>query len=558
MYFIESGLTSGTYWSVTMTAGGVPSTKSSSSSEILFYAAENTKYSYTVSTVFGTVPSPSSGTLNIGTQGWTVDVTYSPAYKVTFAQNSSSALPTETEWTAKLGSSSYSTTGTSIAVGVSDGTFSYSIGRLSQYSPIPASGSVMVNGNSMQIEVYFINNTTTISSIKKLVNYFDPNWNYSSINLASFTYTANNVTHYYNDSAKGTAVLNNTGYSFTFMQAELNSTRISRMYSTVDMVNTTRVSQNSTSSDQTWTNTTTLNGTYNSVSDCISQSLAESKGNDYANKSLEIQYYNSSDSPSTATSYYNSSKEYISNTTRTTLGAGDANLNINVSTPTAAIGGNFTVQDPNGSINLSNVTLSGYVMNGSSRMGYSLFVENGEGILYLNGDPTNFTIDPQSFSESSWWGWAWLYVGYFYYFQPIPSWEIWILSLITGFTVTAAVAALTDGLGFLMVTSSSFIAGTLTSEITQADGVYFNAHENSNGYWIEYASAAASLTWWGDVGLYGEVGMYSNQHYSNGQWQGTPWEYYPMINLYSLSAAIWLESPHQSIWPSYPYSPPWP
>ena len=541
-----------------MTAGGVPSTKSSSSSEILFYAAENTKYSYTVSTVFGTVPSPSSGTLNIGTQGWTVDVTYSPAYKVTFAQNSSSALPTETEWTAKLGSSSYSTTGTSIAVGVSDGTFSYSIGRLSQYSPIPASGSVMVNGNSMQIEVYFINNTTTISSIKKLVNYFDPNWNYSSINLASFTYTANNVTHYYNDSAKGTAVLNNTGYSFTFMQAELNSTRISRMYSTVDMVNTTRVSQNSTSSDQTWTNTTTLNGTYNSVSDCISQSLAESKGNDYANKSLEIQYYNSSDSPSTATSYYNSSKEYISNTTRTTLGAGDANLNINVSTPTAAIGGNFTVQDPNGSINLSNVTLSGYVMNGSSRMGYSLFVENGEGILYLNGDPTNFTIDPQSFSESSWWGWAWLYVGYFYYFQPIPSWEIWILSLITGFTVTAAVAALTDGLGFLMVTSSSFIAGTLTSEITQADGVYFNAHENSNGYWIEYASAAASLTWWGDVGLYGEVGMYSNQHYSNGQWQGTPWEYYPMINLYSLNAAIWLESPHQSIWPSYPYSPPWP
>ena len=154
--FAETGLTSGTSWSVTMTpSGGFPSTKSSTTWEIQFDAAENTKYTYSVSTVFGTTPSPSSGTLNIGTQGETVDVTYSPAYEVTFAQNSSSALPTGTQWTAKLGSSSYSATGTSISVGVSDGTFSYTINGHTDYTQTPASGSVNISGASQTIVVTF-------------------------------------------------------------------------------------------------------------------------------------------------------------------------------------------------------------------------------------------------------------------------------------------------------------------------------------------------------------------------------------------------------------------
>ena len=154
--FAETGLTSGTSWSVTMTpSGGFPSTKSSTTWEIQFDAAENTKYTYSVSTVFGTTPSPSSGTLNIGTQGETVDVTYTPAYTVTFSENSTYQLPSGTQWSAKLGSSTYSTTGTSISVGVSDGTYSYTVGSHIDFTQTPSSGNVTVNGTSETINVNF-------------------------------------------------------------------------------------------------------------------------------------------------------------------------------------------------------------------------------------------------------------------------------------------------------------------------------------------------------------------------------------------------------------------
>ncbi len=102
------------------------------------------------------MPSPSSGTLNIGTQGEVVQVTYSPAYTVTFSENAYAELPSGTQWSAKLGSSStYSTTGTGISVGVSDGTFSYTINGHKNYTQTPSSGSVTINGGSKTIQVSF-------------------------------------------------------------------------------------------------------------------------------------------------------------------------------------------------------------------------------------------------------------------------------------------------------------------------------------------------------------------------------------------------------------------
>ena len=549
--FAETGLTSGTTWSVTMTpSGGFPSTKSSTTWEIQFDAAENTKYTYSVSTVFGTTPSPSSGTLNIGTQGETVDATYSPAYEVTFAQNSSSALPTGTQWTARLGSSSYSATGTSISVGVSDGTFSYSVGRLSQYSPIPASGSAIVSGNSMQIEVYFINNTTTISSIKKLVNYFDPNWNYSSIDLAGFTYTADNVSGYYNDSACGALVLNNTTYSFTFWQTDLNSTTTSTGNSTINLTNSTYVARNGSNYDESWTNTTTLNDTYRQFANLITQTSTKSSGSDYANRTLEMQYYNSDANPTNATSYDNSTISEFSNATYLTLSNGDENVTFNASSNNRTASGFVLLGDPNQTLVAINGNITGYMMNGSSREYFTAVIKNGNGTISLDSDPINFTLDPVYTKKYYWWGFAEMVSSVGYVPYAISS----IGSLITFLSTMVA----SFGLAYLAYMAVVGLASSIAFPVLLAVAGWYlydmGNYQNSNGNIGLYIEGGFTFSWFAGINwLYMETGFYSDQYKMwNGQEYYVPggaFEYFPFYNIYEGILAEWFESPHLSIWP---------
>ena len=349
--FIESGLTSGTSWSVTLTHSGTHSTLSSTSSDIIFNAAQSTQYSYSVSTVFGTTPSPSSGSLDSG-YGVTVDVTYNPAYTVEFAENTSAEVPSGTQWSAKIGSSTYITTGMTIKVGVSDGTLTYTIDKLSQFSPIPASGSLTINGNSVVLEIYFINNSTALGSIKKLVNYFNPNWNYSSIDLTGFTSLVDNATGYINDSADGQIVLNNTTYSFTFLQSEINTSAESNDFSTIDLVNSTVSYFNTTNYNERWSNTSTLNETYTGSSENINQSLTRLRSADYANTSVEVQQYKSNSSPTTSTLYTNSTEVYSLYSNVTNVATGEENVSLHTLDPNYTSTGYYLFSDPNNSVRI--------------------------------------------------------------------------------------------------------------------------------------------------------------------------------------------------------------
>ena len=547
--FLESGLTSGTSWSVTLTYSSTHSTLSSTASDIIFNAVKDTQYSYSVSTVFGTIPSPSSGSLNSGS-GVTVDVAYSPAYEVTFAQNSSSALPTGTQWTARLGSSSYSATGTSISVGVSDGTFSYSVGRLSQYSPIPASGSAIVSGTSVQIEVYFINNTTTISSIKKLVNYFDPNWNYSSIDLAGFTYTADNVAGYYNDSACGALVLNNTTYSFTFWQTDLNSTTTSTGNSTINLTNSTYVARNGSNHDESWTNTTTLNDTYRQFANLITQTSTKSSGSDYANRTLDMQYYNSDANPTNATSYDNSTTAEFSNATYLTLSNGDENATFNASSNNRTASGFVLLGDPNQTLVAINGNITGYMMNGSSREYFTAVIKNGNGTISLNSDPINFTLDPVYTKKYYWWGFAEMVSSVGYAPYAISS----IGSLITFLSTMVA----SFGLAYLAYMAVVSLASSIAFPVLLAVAGWYlydmGNYQNSNGNIGLYIEGGFTFSWFAGINwLYMETGFYSDQYKMwNGQEYHVPggvFEYFPFYNIYEGILAEWFESPHLSIWP---------
>lgn len=531
--FIESGLTSGTSWSVTVGTGS----KSSTSSDIIFNVAENTKYSYSVSTVFGTTPSPSSGTFNSG-YGVTVDVTYSPAYSVKFAENTSAELPTGTQWSAKLGSSSYSTTGTSMSIGVSDGTFSYSIGRLNQYSPIPASGSVTVNGKSVELEVYFVNNSTTVSSIKRLVNYFNPNWNYSSVDLARFTYTANNVSGYYNDSASGTLVLNNTTYSFTFWQTDLNATTTSSGYSTINLTNGTYVAHNGSNYDESWINTTTLNNTLQKKWENVSQNLDAYWSNDSANRSIYIQHsIEQNNIFNNTTSYDNSSTKHDFSAAYDNLGTGTENVSFNVSDPIITLGGYYLYSGPNENLNVTEGQITGFVMNGSSKENFSIEIKNGNGTLNLQGDPVNFTVDPQVYSKYYWWGVASIYVQKLYFYGEIPSWEMDLLS--------AEVGALV-GLIFAPIPPLAVFLGIWAAFATGQELYFYNSHPSTSGSntFILYGIGGVSASWLYGIGVYAEIGMYSNQYYL------------ASFNNYLFNFAMYDTALiHQNVWPKA--GPPW-
>ncbi len=140
--FVESGLLSGTNWSLTL--GG--QTKSSSSTSITF-SEPNGVYSYSVGTVPGYSSSPSSGTVTVNGANIEEGITFTeipPAtYPVTFTE---SGLPPGTSWSVTLSGNTQSSNTSLITFKEPAGTYSYSVGSVSGYSASPSSGTLTVSG----------------------------------------------------------------------------------------------------------------------------------------------------------------------------------------------------------------------------------------------------------------------------------------------------------------------------------------------------------------------------------------------------------------------------
>ena len=124
--FTESGLPSGTSWSVTFNG----STLSSTTDTISITAANGT-YSYSVGSVLGYTVSPSSGSITVNGKNVSKSITFTPKpvskYTVTFTE---SGLPTSTTWYVNITGmiSSGPITGSTYSVSLSNGTYSYTIG----------------------------------------------------------------------------------------------------------------------------------------------------------------------------------------------------------------------------------------------------------------------------------------------------------------------------------------------------------------------------------------------------------------------------------------------
>ncbi len=145
--FEESGLPSGTSWSVTFSGN----TSSSMGSSINFTAASGVTYNYTVGPVTGYVASPSSGSVNLTGSNLTVAIqwTRSP-FSITFAAN---GLPTGTNWSVTLNGTVRSSTGTTIVFAERSGQYAFTVGKVVGFTATPAVGSVRVDNSSVFLTI---------------------------------------------------------------------------------------------------------------------------------------------------------------------------------------------------------------------------------------------------------------------------------------------------------------------------------------------------------------------------------------------------------------------
>ena len=163
VHFQESGLASGTSWSVTYHSvlngyTGANTTSSSTNSFVnVTMAIGNTIY-YWISDSAGLTPSPSEGIINL-VGNMTVSVTFpTPAptsFSITFIP---SGIPSGVTWGVTLqGETLYDTNlngqNPDIIFNEPDGTYSYSIYVPSPYTASPGSGTVQVSGSSLSVTI---------------------------------------------------------------------------------------------------------------------------------------------------------------------------------------------------------------------------------------------------------------------------------------------------------------------------------------------------------------------------------------------------------------------
>jgi len=160
--FTESGLPSGTLWSVTLNG----TTKSSTTNTITF-SVPNGTYSYSIGSVNGYTTSPSSGTITVNGANVNIAVIFTPVpvktYTVTFTEN---GLQSGTMWYVNLSNGqSFSSTTNTITFNEPNGTYSYSIATVSGYTASPSSGTITVNGKNVNQAITFASVTTSLYTI---------------------------------------------------------------------------------------------------------------------------------------------------------------------------------------------------------------------------------------------------------------------------------------------------------------------------------------------------------------------------------------------------------
>ncbi len=149
--FTESGLPSGTSWSVTISGSTVSSTTTS-----LIFSKSNGTYSYTVGPVAGYKATPSTGSVTVSGAAASQSIAFTAlppgSYTVTFTE---SGLPVGTSWSVTFNGTAGSSATSTIAFTIGNGSWPFTVDSVTGYSANPASGSIAVSGTAASQGVTF-------------------------------------------------------------------------------------------------------------------------------------------------------------------------------------------------------------------------------------------------------------------------------------------------------------------------------------------------------------------------------------------------------------------
>ncbi len=239
--FHESGLASGTTWSVTCNG----QTLSSSGADVTFSLASGS-YSYSVSSVSGYSSSPASGTVTVSNADQTVTITFSSSSSSNhFVIFHESGLASGITWSVTCNGQSLSSSGTDISFSLASGSYSYSVGSVSGYSVSPSSGTVTVGSADQTMTLTF----SSSSSSNHAVVFHESGlasgttWSVTcngqtlsssgadvtfSLASGSYSYSVSSVSGYSSSPASGTVTVSNADQTITvtFTATSTNGARI--------------------------------------------------------------------------------------------------------------------------------------------------------------------------------------------------------------------------------------------------------------------------------------------------------------------------------------------
>jgi YVTN family beta-propeller protein len=149
--FTETGLATGTNWTVTLNS--VP--KSSTTTTVVFTEPDGT-YPYTVTSMSADTPTPSSGSVPVSGAPVGLTITFTApgaqTYAVTFTET---GLPAGSSWQVTLNGQTQTSTTTGTTFTRADGTYAYSTLSPESYAPVPASGNVTVSGQAVTTPIVY-------------------------------------------------------------------------------------------------------------------------------------------------------------------------------------------------------------------------------------------------------------------------------------------------------------------------------------------------------------------------------------------------------------------
>jgi YVTN family beta-propeller protein len=150
--FVESGLPSGTNWSVTLDG-----TKWATALFVIMFSEPNGAYPYTVGLVTGYASTPSSGSVTVSGANTGVLVNFTPLRTVTFTE---SGLPSRSNWSVALNGTVRSSSSAAIAFSEPPGKYPYAVTPATGYAVNGSrTGNVTVNGKNVSVSVVFRSTT---------------------------------------------------------------------------------------------------------------------------------------------------------------------------------------------------------------------------------------------------------------------------------------------------------------------------------------------------------------------------------------------------------------